>query len=98
MIRRRLTFSNVVSFVALFVALSAGSYAAVTLPKNSVGPKQLKAKAVTTPKIRNSAVSAPKIARNAVDGTKVKDGSLTGADLNLATLGKVPSAAAAESA
>ncbi|MFL5894382.1 MAG: hypothetical protein ACJ76Z_04630 [Thermoleophilaceae bacterium] len=88
MIRRRLTFANVISFVALFVALSAGSYAAITLPANSVGSKQLKAKAVI----------GKKIAANAVDSSKVKNGSLTGADINLSALGKVPSAAAADSA
>lgn len=108
MIRRRLTFANVVSFLALFVALSAGSYAAVKLPANSVGSKQLKAKAVTNAKLGSRAVTGPKISANTIDGTKitasaidaskVKDGSLTGADINLATLGKVPSAAAADSA
>ncbi|HEX3240588.1 MAG TPA: hypothetical protein VHR18_10695, partial [Solirubrobacterales bacterium] len=33
-----------------------------------------------------------KIKNGAVDGAKVKDGSLTGADINLGTLGTVPSA------
>ena len=98
MIRRRLTFSNVLSFVALFVALSAGSYAAIALPKNSVGSAQLKAKAVTTPKIATNAITTETIAADAVDGSKVKDGSLSGADINVSTLGKVPSAAAADSA
>ncbi|HEX4718917.1 MAG TPA: hypothetical protein VH300_10335 [Thermoleophilaceae bacterium] len=108
MIRQRITFANVTSFVALFVALSAGSYAAIKLPANSVGSKQIKAKAVTNAKLRSNAVTKSKLARNAVstakiaanavDGLKVKDGSLTGADLNLPTLGKVPSAATADSA
>jgi hypothetical protein len=88
MLRRRLTFSNVVSFLALFVALSAGSYAAIKLPANSVGAKQLKSKAVTS----------SKLAANAVDASKVKDGSLTGADLNLTGFPKVPSAATADTA
>jgi hypothetical protein len=98
MIRNRLTFSNVMSFLALFVALSAGSYAAISLPKNSVGSKQLKAKAVTNAKLASNSVSAPKIQANAVDASKVKDGSLTGSDINLGTLGKVPLAAAADTA
>lgn len=108
MIRKRLTFSNVVSFVALFVALSAGSYAAISLPANSVSTKQIRAKAVTNaklasnavsaPKIQSNAVTGPKIAADAIDGSKVKDGSLSGADINLSSLGKVPSAAAADSA
>ena len=41
-LRQRLTFANVVSCIALFVALGGVSYAATQLPKNSVGAKQLK--------------------------------------------------------
>jgi hypothetical protein len=62
--RKRLTFANVTSFVALFVALSTGgSYAATTLlGANSVGSKQLKANAVTAAKIAKNAVTSSKIA------------------------------------
>jgi len=108
MIRKRITFANVTSFLALFVALSAGSYAAVKLPANSVGSKQIKAKAVTSAKLGSKAVTSPKVAANAIngsnvaanalDGSKVKDGSLSGSDINLTTLGKVPSAASADTA
>ena len=106
--RKHLTFANVTSLMALFVALSAGSYAAIKLPKNSVGTAQIKAKAVTRAKLGNQAVNGAKLAANAVDGTKVvadaidgskvKDGTLTGSDINLPSLGKVPSAAAADTA
>lgn len=41
----------VISLIALFVALGGTSYAAMTLPKNSVGTKQLKNGAVTAAKI-----------------------------------------------
>jgi hypothetical protein len=96
--RKRLTFANVVSFLALFVALSAGAYAAATLPANSVGAAQLKANAVTPRKIAANAVTRSKIAPQAVTGTQVAPGTLTGANINLAALGKVPSAAVADSA
>lgn len=96
--RKQLTFANITSFLALFVALSAGAYAATSLPANSVGSKQLKTNAVTTSKLAAHAVTRNKLAANAVDGSKVAPGSLTGADINLATLGKVPSAAVADSA
>ena len=86
--RKRLTFANITSFLALFVALSASSYAATMLPANSVGTQQLKANAVTH----------SKIAARAITGAQVVAGSLTGADINLATLGTVPSAAVAASA
>jgi hypothetical protein len=98
MVRKKLTFANVTSFLALFVALSAGSYAAIKLPANSVGAKQIKAKAVTNSKLASNAVTRPKLAAGAIDGSKVKDGSLTGADINMTSLGKVPSAAAADTA
>jgi hypothetical protein len=51
----------VIALIALFVALGGTSYAAIHLPKNSVGAKQLKKNAVTGPKIKNHAVGAAKI-------------------------------------
>jgi hypothetical protein len=45
----------VVAYLALFVALGGVSYAALKLPANSVGTKQLKNKAVTLAKISSSA-------------------------------------------
>lgn len=68
--RGSLTYANVTSTLALFLALGGVSYAAVTLPRNSVGALQ----------IRKNAVTRAKIKRDAVTGAKVKDGSLTAAD------------------
>jgi hypothetical protein len=76
----------VVAVVALVAALSGSAYAA--LGKNSVGTRQLKAKAVTAGKIANNAVTSAKVAQN----------SLTGSDINLSALGTVPSATTAASA
>lgn len=45
--------SNAIAYVALTVALGGTSYAAVKLPKASVGTKQLKANAVTSAKVKN---------------------------------------------
>jgi hypothetical protein len=78
----------VVAVIALIVALGGTGYAAITLPANSVGKKQLKKRAVTAAKIR----------RNAVTGSKIKDESLTGRDINELTLAKVPDARHADSA
>jgi hypothetical protein len=58
-VRDKMTFSNVVAVIALFVAL--GGTAAAALDANSVGPRQLKKNAVITAKIRNGAVTGPKI-------------------------------------
>lgn len=96
--RKYLTFANVTSLLALFIALSAGSYAALSLPKNSVGTAQIKAKAVSRAKLAAGSVDGSKIAANAIDGSKVKDGTLSGSDINLATLAKVPSATSADTA
>ncbi len=46
----------VLSVLALFVALGGTGYAAIQIPKASVGAKQLKAKAVTSGKVRNGAL------------------------------------------
>jgi hypothetical protein len=50
--RSRLNYANVVATLALFLALCGGSYAAFKLPKNSVGPKQLKKNSVTSVKVK----------------------------------------------
>lgn len=43
---------NLVAYLALFTALTGTSYAAVMLPRNSVGPAQIRAGAVTSSKVR----------------------------------------------
>ena len=92
-IRKRLTYANVMSSIAVFLVLgSATAIAASQIGKKSVGTAQLKANAVTTAKIKKNAVTKKKIAKNAVDSSKVIDGSLTGGDINLNTVGTVPSA------
>lgn len=52
----RLTYSNVIATLALFVALGGASYAASELPAGSVGTEQLKDKAVTPRKLAPSAI------------------------------------------
>ena len=81
-----MTFSNTIALVALFVALGGTGYAAVTLPKNSVGGAQIKKAAVTGSDIKNRAVTAQKIRNNAISGAKVKNGTLTVLDLKPGTI------------
>jgi hypothetical protein len=77
-IRKRLTYANVMSSLAVFLVVGgASAFAASHLGKNSVGTKQLKANAVTTAKIKKEAVTAKKI----------KKGTITGTQVNLAKLG-----------
>lgn len=61
-VRSRLTYANVVSTLALFLAIAGGTaLAADHLAKNSVGTVQIKKGAVTTAKIKNGAVTGVKI-------------------------------------
>jgi hypothetical protein len=69
-LERRRSPSMVVAFIALLLALGGTGYAAIALPKNSVGTAQLKKNAVTSKKIKNGAVNSK----------KVKNGSLLRAD------------------
>lgn len=64
-VRQRLSYSNVIATMALFLALG-GVAVAAGLPKNSVGPRQLKRGAVTAAKIRKHAVTSAKLATGAV--------------------------------
>ena len=73
---RRITPSLVVSVIALVVALGGASYAAIKIPKNSVGTKQLKKKAVGTKQLKGKAVTGGKLASDSVDASKVRNGSL----------------------
>src|SRR3954469_3793677 len=57
---------NAVAYVALFVALGGTSYAAVNLPKNSVGTKQLKNNAVTSTKVRDGSLTGADVNESAL--------------------------------
>ena len=66
----------VVSLIALFVALGGTTYAATSLPKNSVGAAQLKKNAVTSAKVKKGSIT----------GAKVKVGSLLAIDFKAGQL------------
>ena len=50
--RRRPRYADVTASLALILALGGTSYAVTSLPRNSVGTKQLKADAVTSSKVQ----------------------------------------------
>ena len=95
--RERLTFANVMSVVAVFIAIGGGAYAA-GLAKNSVKSKQIAANAVKKAELANNAVVNPKIAAGAVTTDKIADNAVTGAKVNEASLSQVPLAAVATKA
>lgn len=81
-IREHLSYANVTATLALILALGGTSYAAITLPANSVGPRQLRPGAVTSRAIRPGAVGA----------RQVHAYSLTGRNIDKRRLGRVPAA------
>lgn len=92
-VRRRLSYANVMSSIAVFMALGGATAVASShlLPANSVGPRQLQAKAVKTGyidrnavrvgKIGLEAVRAGKLAKNAVPANRLRDNAVTAAKL-----------------
>ncbi len=87
-IRKQLSYANVTATLALILALGGTSYAAMTLPANSVGPRQLRASAVTSRAIRRGAVGA----------REVRAYSLTGRNIDKRRLGRVPAAVQSKTA
>lgn len=65
-LRRLPSPAMIVACIALAVALSGASYAAIVLPKNSVGTKQL----------RNNAVKSAKVAPDTLSGLDINEGTL----------------------
>ena len=75
----RPSHTTVVAYLALFLALGAGTaFAASQLGKNSVGPKQLKKNSVTGPKIKKDAVTSAKVKDGSLQGADLADGTITG--------------------
>jgi hypothetical protein len=77
-IRGKLTYSNVVASLALFLVLAGGTAVAAKqmLPKNSVGSNQIKKGAVASAKLKNGSVTAGKLAPGAVDTSKLAGGAV----------------------
>ena len=100
-LRKRLTYANVMSSIAVFLVLGG----ATAFAAKKIGSNEIKSNAITTGKLKKEAVAAAKIKKNAIttakvkdgaiDGLKVKDGSLTGVDIDASTLGTVPLASKA---
>ena len=63
LVRKRVTYANVMSSIAVFLVLGGAAFAAATteLPKNSVGTKQLKKNAVVGSKVKNGSLTGADI-------------------------------------
>ena len=113
-IRKRLTYANVMSSIAVFLVLGgASAYAAKKIGSNeikgnSITTGKIKREAVATAKIKNAAVKTNKLANEAVTSAKLDDDAVTtpkivndavtGAKVKESSLDEVPKAAVAVSA
>src|SRR5213592_229965 len=63
--RPRLSYANVIATVALFIALGGTSYAALRLPRDSVGATQIRAGAVRSSEVRDGSLRADDLSAGA---------------------------------
>ena len=87
-IRKRLTYANVMSSIAVFLVLGG----ATAFAAKKIGSNEIKGNSITTGKIKKQAVTSSKIKNNAVTTAKIANGAVTGAKLNLGSVGTVPNA------
>jgi len=97
----RLTFANVVSLLALFVALGGSSYAAIKIDSgdianNSVRSEDLRNNDVHGRDIAKDTVRGTDVRDNDLQGRDVRDNTISGEDVKESSLGTVPSAADAQ--
>jgi hypothetical protein len=104
-LRRRPSPALVISMIALFVSLSGVSYGVATgfidsreIKNNEVRSLDIRNNQIRTRDLRNNEVRGIDIRNSTVQGRDVALNTLTGDDVKEDTLGKVPSAASADSA
>jgi hypothetical protein len=103
-IRKRLTYANVMSSIAVFLILGGATAFAATkigagqLKANSVKTGKIVKEAVTEGKIKNGAITTNKLADGSVTNIKLADKAVTGAKIDTTTLGPVPTATSAANA
>lgn len=88
--------ATAIACIALFVALGGTGYAAIVLPQNSVGTKQLKPGAVTSQDIRDNTIRSGDVRNNTLLGRDIRADTLGRREIKESTLGTVPRANAAE--
>lgn len=76
-VRKRLTYANVMSSLAVFLVLGGATAFAAT----KIGANEIKANSIKTGKIVKEAVTAGKIKNSAVNSAKIRDGSVSEIDL-----------------
>ena len=80
-LKRHLSVANVLSCVALFVALSATAVAATKIAPGQVKAVNIATGAVTNPKLKNLGVTSSKIANGTIVSGKLKNAAVTNGKL-----------------
>lgn len=75
-IRRHLSFANVISLIALMVALGGAAYAVTVAPKNSVRSKSVKNNTLKGKDIKDGKLTGADVNGNSLDGSDIDEGSL----------------------
>jgi hypothetical protein len=65
-IRSKLSYANIAATAALFIALGGTGYAALTLPRDSVGAAQIRTRSVGPSELRSRAVNSRVIRNNSI--------------------------------
>jgi hypothetical protein len=88
-LRRSPSPAMVVACIALIVALGGTGYAAIILPANSVGTKQLKRNAVVSKKVKNNSITGADVRESTlrVGTAGIKDNAVTSAKIADASVG-----------
>ena len=85
--KSRLSFANVTSALALFIALGGTSYAAATLSSNSVNKSHLRSNSVGKSEIRARAVGRSEVGSNTIGASELRTASVGSNDVKDETLG-----------
>ncbi len=104
-LRRRPSPALVIACIALFVSMGGVSYGVATgfidsreIRNNTIKSGDVRNNTLRTFDIRNNEVRGFDVRNSSLQGRDIAFNTLTGADVNETTLGKVPSAAAADNA
>jgi hypothetical protein len=103
LLRKHLTYANVMSSIAIFMllggsAVAASKFSGSRLKNNSVSGKKLKAGSVSNSKLRTNAVTNSKIQAASISGSRLAANTLTDREINMSKLGKISKAATADTA
>ncbi|MBJ7354232.1 MAG: hypothetical protein JHC98_05350 [Thermoleophilaceae bacterium] len=103
LLRKHLTYANVMSSLAIFLllggtAFAAGKFSGSRLKDKSVSGKKLKTGSVSNSKLRSNAVTNAKIQAASIYGSRIASNALTDREINMAKLGKISKASTADNA